>query len=444
MKSITTVVDDYIHLCSDYGLSPNTICQKRDRYCQPIIDYFTGHNKISFDTELISTYLTKYENKLNNNQISQKYFNAVKKTVLSLIDIALTGTTNIGRICNYKKYPISCDLEDLINCILDQVNYQPDYRYKHACCLRKFFYHMIDSGKTINDINDQMLIRYITVIAKNTNAGSMDYVINSLHLLALWLNQKSGKISINIKAFRPKALPKRLIAPFTHEEISRIIKVIDITTPIGKRDIAIILLSYTTGLRAIDICKLKLKDIEWKKQTIVIQQSKTMVKIVIPVPGYVLNKIADYILNGRPISDLQEVFLTSLAPYRPLKSSRSIDRIFEKYCQKAHIEKQYYRSFHSLRRSFATELSKNQTTVTTVSQLLGHTSFASARRYLSYDDSTLKECVTGFNEVPIKYGIYSNDSLPPVCTSVAAEALSSFYTEIVNQIPSIQGGVYGI
>ena len=43
----------------------------------------------------------------------------------------------------------------------------------------------------------------------------------------------------------------------------------------GKRDKGIIMLGATTGLRAVDIARLKLTDIDWPRGEIHVSQSKT-------------------------------------------------------------------------------------------------------------------------------------------------------------------------
>ena len=51
----------------------------------------------------------------------------------------------------------------------------------------------------------------------------------------------------------------------TDEELDQILRVIDTDSEMGKRDRAIILLAATTGLRAGDLIRIKLTDIDWRK-----------------------------------------------------------------------------------------------------------------------------------------------------------------------------------
>ena len=84
-----------------------------------------------------------------------------------------------------------------------------------------------------------------------------------------------------------------------------------------------------TGLRAIDVCELKLKDIDWDKDIIRVIQSKTKQPLNIPLRNLYGNALVDYILNERPDSDSEYLFLRSLAPYEKLEGISAIRCILQ-------------------------------------------------------------------------------------------------------------------
>lgn len=135
--------------------------------------------------------------------------------------------------------------------------------------------------------------------------------------------------------FVPKASTQKIIPAFTMEEIDKVLKCIDCSSISGKRDNAIILLACATGLRGIDIVKLKLEDINWKAGEISIFQSKTGDLINITVNGQILNAIADYILHERPESKCKNVFLRAVAPYTGLNGTAALDKVLDNLCVKA-------------------------------------------------------------------------------------------------------------
>jgi integrase len=97
------------------------------------------------------------------------------------------------------------------------------------------------------------------------------------------------------------------------------------------------LLALRTGLRSIDIINLKLSDIKWKTNVIEIVQEKTGMPLVLPLLSDVGNAIADYILNGRPYSQLPHIFLQTQAPYQSLAGHSTCYAISRKMMRAAGI-----------------------------------------------------------------------------------------------------------
>ncbi|MGH8915641.1 MAG: tyrosine-type recombinase/integrase, partial [Acidimicrobiia bacterium] len=93
---------------------------------------------------------------------------------------------------------------------------------------------------------------------------------------------------------------------------------------VSARDAAITLLALLTGLRACDILALRLGDIDWRTRTVGIVQQKTGNPLTLPLPELLATKLADYILDERPDTDDDHVFLRKLAPPTPLADEESV------------------------------------------------------------------------------------------------------------------------
>ena len=94
--------------------------------------------------------------------------------------------------------------------------------------------------------------------------------------------------------------------------------------------------------------------------------------MVLPLSVRVMNAIADYILKGRHECEYKEIFLNIKKPVRSMdKRHYSFNGIITKYSVRGDVELKPMRGFHSLRRSFATELSMAGVPLGTISQLLG-------------------------------------------------------------------------
>lgn len=93
---------------------------------------------------------------------------------------------------------------------------------------------------------------------------------------------------------------KRSIIEVYSEDEQRKITVLLSSPDISRRDAAICLLSFETGLRSVDICNLRLGDVEWKHNIIHIVQSKTQWPLNLPLRSSYGNAMADYLLEERP------------------------------------------------------------------------------------------------------------------------------------------------
>ena len=86
-------------------------------------------------------------------------------------------------------------------------------------------------------------------------------------------------------------------------------------TPIGLRDYAMLLLLATYGLRAGEVTRLQLDDIDWRDERLRIRHSKTGYESLLPLVAPVGEAVLDYLRRGRPQTSLRQVFLQAIAPY---------------------------------------------------------------------------------------------------------------------------------
>ncbi len=111
--------------------------------------------------------------------------------------------------------------------------------------------------------------------------------------------------------------------------------------------------------------------------------------------------MADYILQEHPQCESDCVFIRSYPAYTGLSSTSPLNYMVDKYCRLAGIPKKSFRSFHSLRRAFGTELAEVEIPLTSISQMLGHRDMGSDKAYLSFNWSQTSLCSADFSEVPI-------------------------------------------
>lgn len=161
---------------------------------------------------------------------------------------------------------------------------------------------------------------------------------------------------------------------------------------VSARDAAITLLALTTGLRACDIVNLRLGDIDWREQTASIVQQKTHNPLTVPLIDLLIGRLAEYVLEHRPTSGDDHMFLRAKAPRIGLADHASIHRVISGVFGKAGVT-DVTAGTRLLRHNAASRLLRAAVPLPTISAVLGHASPDSTDVYLSVDRDRLLECV---------------------------------------------------
>jgi len=182
---------------------------------------------------------------------------------------------------------------------------------------------------------------------------------------------------------------------YTENEISTVLAAVNRSSSIGKRDYLILLLAAEYGWRASDIVKFNFDQIDWDKNRISFQQSKTEVQAEYPLLSSVGNALIDYLKSGRPQTPAKEIIVSAESSKRGQPMNKTtIHSIVTKYMSAANIKdwKQKKHGPHSLRHSLASNMLKNNVSMQVISNVLEHRSMESTRIYLTIDINRLREC----------------------------------------------------
>lgn len=202
---------------------------------------------------------------------------------------------------------------------------------------------------------------------------------------------EQGTVAANYSGILPKVhYPQRMPSVYTYEEVENLLSCVNRSTPIGKRDYAILLLAVRLGMRASDIRLLCFSDIDFKNRKISYVQFKTDVPQTISLLPEIEDALRDYIENGRPKTDEPYIFLT----YRKTQLSRSVvSLVADKYFKLAEIDPgDRHHGSHSLRMTFASELVAEDVPFEAVSRLLGHEDNATISHYVALSTESLRAC----------------------------------------------------
>jgi len=153
------------------------------------------------------------------------------------------------------------------------------------------------------------------------------------------------------------------------EQVRRLLGAVDLGEPNGRRNYAMLLLIASYGLRGCEVRALRLNDLDWARDEIVIFAPKTGRRRALPLTRPAGEAVLDYLLAERPPSRHREVFGSSRPPHGPLRSK--INPWLGRQLDKAGIVTDR-RGAHILRHSLAVHLLRSGETLKSTGDLLGH------------------------------------------------------------------------
>ena len=193
------------------------------------------------------------------------------------------------------------------------------------------------------------------------------------------------KAIFTVRSKPPSVIPKTLES----DQIEKLIGSCDTDCAKGKRDRAVLLMLARLGLRAIEVVRLTLDDINWFESVVTIS-GKGGRRDQLPLPDDVGSVIADYLLKGRPECATRSLFITDRAPYRGLQSSTSVASIFRRAAERSGVSNRIDGGTHLLRHSLATAMLRNGARLEDIGQILRHNSPDSTRIYAKVDFDSLR------------------------------------------------------
>ena len=101
--------------------------------------------------------------------------------------------------------------------------------------------------------------------------------------------------------------------------------------------------------------------------------------------------ILDYLREGRPTTEVREVFLRALAPIQPFRQGSSLYSIVARRLAKAGIEPAGKRGPHTFRHARAISLLRASVPMKAIGDLLGHTVPAATAIYLKLATDDLRD-----------------------------------------------------
>jgi site-specific recombinase XerD len=175
----------------------------------------------------------------------------------------------------------------------------------------------------------------------------------------------------------PKALPG--------DQVAALLACCDRATAVGRRDFAVLTVLSRLGLRAGEVARLRLDDIDWRRGEITVWGKGSRGERL-PLPADVGEAIVSYLAAARPAAGPREVFLCARAPVRPM-SRGAVTNVVARAARRAGLGVVHA---HRLRHSVATASLRAGGSLAEIGQLLRHKAAITTAIYAKADIEALR------------------------------------------------------
>jgi integrase/recombinase XerD len=250
---------------------------------------------------------------------------------------------------------------------------------------------------TVGDIDLKLAEGFRSSLYKNGKKISIKTANAYMITLRSFLKylEKQGIESLSPTSIDLIKAEQRQVEFLTEEELQKLFAVVDTSTTIGKRDIAIMECIYSTGLRISELTNLNRNDINLDTKEFAVRGKGRKIRVV-----YLTDHAASLIKNylSARVDHLSPLFIRhnihhdniDILEDENMRLSRFfITGMIKKYALKAGILKNI--SAHTLRHSFATTLLNNGADLRGIQEMLGHASITTTQVYTHVTNPKLKE-----------------------------------------------------
>ena len=268
----------------------------------------------------------------------------------------------------------------------------------YARDINKLYYWLEAKEKKVspNNITEEDLQQFIYEIAKQINPSSQSRLISGLKGFFNYLIFEEYRETNPLSLIESPKIGRKLPDTLSINEIDRMLQAIDLGSPQGERNRAIIETLYGCGLRVSELINLNISDLFIDEGFIKVTGKGDKQRFV-PVGNLTVKYINIY---RNQIRAHQEVDVEDLDTLFLNRRGKSLTRamiftIVKDLAEKAGIRKKI--SPHTFRHSFATHLLENGADLRSIQQMLGHESITTTEIYTHIDRRHLSETLNKYH-----------------------------------------------
>lgn len=245
------------------------------------------------------------------------------------------------------------------------------HRYNYICNMFLSYMEKTHSDKNINEYDEYDVISFLNYLVTERQCSDKTY--NNVNSILKFLLSVTYELDINKKRLPSRRIPDKLKVIPSYDTIKCIID-----NTVNKKHKIWYMLAYGSGLRSIEIAKLKVKNIDAKNNKIVVSGKGGKEKIT-TLSNDTLKLLREYaVLEGIKGRETY-LFKGQTKEYiDPATIASSLKNIINKLHLNENITPMAFR------RSFATHMLRDGVELQIVKELMGHKSIVTTSGYIVY------------------------------------------------------------
>ncbi len=242
--------------------------------------------------------------------------------------------------------------------------------------------------KQASEVSLTDLLRFVRELeAQNKSNATISRVIASVRSFFGYMYDERAIDNNPARQLQSPKFDRKLPEIMTIEEVERLLKTPDVSTPTGMRDRAMLELLYASGLRVTELISLKLDSVNLNLSFV--KTSGSQNDRIIPMTAFATQAVKEYLEEARHYLLKNENEMALFLNVSGAQLTRQgFWKLIKHYAKEAQIEKSI--TPQTLRHSFASHLIQNGADLKSIQEMLGHADLTSTQMYLEISKDQLR------------------------------------------------------
>jgi integrase/recombinase XerD len=321
----------------------------------------------------------------------------VRNPIRQMLRLALEGCITLKR--RQRPYPFTAEASTFLEYLRSERGLRESSVHHYLHGLNRFADYLKRVGAaSLRELSPALLASFVVDTAPTLSRTSRRNICAEVRVFLKFcyreqIIEKDLSAAVEMpQIYRLADVPRSI----TWDEVRRMLEAVDRRAAQGRRDYAILLLLVTYGLRANEVAKLTLDDIDWKHERLQVPGRKAGHSTAYPLASVVAEALIGYLQHGRPETAERHLFFRTHAPRRPIGSA-AVSSCVASYLRKAGI-KVHRAGSHTLRHTCVQRLIDAEFPLKTIGDYVGHRSPDSTQVYTKVALASLREVAMGDGE----------------------------------------------